>query len=127
MEFRLAQSQPGQNLLPLPIGKYVLYYFPPPVLTGADLALAESMKTSEGQAYVHIEFNRQGTQRLAQLTQFNGGRWLLITVDGKLVAEPRIGAPISDGIINMTTGTDIEAARIVNGLIGAIGHEGNPK
>jgi len=123
VEFRLAQSQPEKNLLPLPIGNHVLYYFPPPVLTGADLAWAAAMKTKEGQAYVHIEFSRQGAQRLAQLTQFNSGRWLLITVDGHLVAGPRIGAPITDGAINMTTGTERDAARIAKALIGAVGHE----
>ena len=116
MEFHIAQSQPAQNLLPLPIGKNVLYYFPAPIFTNADLVRAAPMRTEQGQAFVHIEFNRQGAQRLAQLTQHNSGRWLLITVNGWLVAEPRIGAPIADGVMNVAANTDRDAARIAKQL-----------
>lgn len=74
------------------------------------------MKTEQGQAFVRIEFNRKGAQRLAQLTQHNSGRWLLITVNGWLVAEPRIGAPIADGVMNVAANTDQDAARIAKQL-----------
>ncbi|WP_198958952.1 SecDF P1 head subdomain-containing protein [Candidimonas nitroreducens] len=123
MEFRLAQAQPANNLMPLPIGKRLFYYFPVPVLTGADLDWAVPRKTGQGQPFVHIKFNQKGAQRLAELTQRNKGRWLLITVNGNLEAGPRIGDPIDNGIIDMATNTDSEAARFAGELNGSVHRE----
>lgn len=120
VEFRLAQSQPARNLTALHIGKQTLYFFPPPVLTGNDLARAIPMKTSQGQPFVRLEFNQAGAQRLAALTRQNAGRWLLITVNGKLVAAPRIGGPMTQGIMNMTTDSDRNAVLVANDMNGAV-------
>jgi len=120
VEFRLAQTQPAKNLSILHLGKDTLYYFQPPVLTGNDLAKAVPMKNQRGQAFVRFVFNRQGAQRLAQLSQSNAGRLLLVTVNGKLVAAPRIGGPMTEGVMNMTTDTDRNAVLIAGEVNGSV-------
>ncbi|MHA3905062.1 SecDF P1 head subdomain-containing protein [Castellaniella sp. WN] len=120
VEFRLAQSQPANGLRPLQVGNQTLHYLPSPVMTGSDLVRAVPMKSKQGQPFVRFEFSPQGAQRLAGLTQRNVGRWLLITVNGNLVAAPRIGGPMTGGVMNMSTDTERNAVLIANEVNGSV-------
>jgi preprotein translocase subunit SecD len=57
--------------------------------------------SSAGGLRVHMEFNAEGKEKLAQATRQNAGQFMAIFLDGKLIAKPIIETPILDGKMDL--------------------------
>ncbi|WP_447919169.1 SecDF P1 head subdomain-containing protein [Achromobacter aegrifaciens] len=119
VEFRLAQDRPGADLRELRMSDKTYYFLLVPALTGADLNAATPMKTKEGQPFVSLRFTPPGAQKLAQIGRLYTGKWLVFTIDGKLVGVPRIAGPMDEGILNLTMNSEAQAINVAQAITGA--------
>lgn len=119
VEFRLAQDQPGADLRELRMSDKTYYFLLAPALTRADLNTATPMKTREGQPFVSLRFTPSGARKLAQIGRQYPGRWLVFTIDGRLVGVPRIAGPMEEGILNLTMNSEEQAISVAQAIEGA--------
>ena len=74
-------------------------------LTGSDVAnAAGSYDPNTNQPIVLLDFNRAGTERLADLTARNVGRKLATVLDDQVRSAPIINGTISGGRVAITMG-----------------------
>lgn len=116
--FRLALDQTAPGLSALDIGQRTLWVLPQPVLQRNDLAGVAPVQDEAGRAYVRFNFTPAGAQRLAQLSQVNRGASLVISVGDTVVAAPRIGDPITQGVLNLPVADTRTAQTIVQAIAG---------
>lgn len=119
VEFRLAQDQPGADLRELRLPDKTYYFLLAPALTRADLNAATPMKSREGQPFVSLRFTPPGARKLALIGRQYPGKWLVFTIDGKLVGMPRITGPMDEGILNLTMNTEEQAINVAQAILGA--------
>ncbi len=119
VEFRLAQDRPGADLRELRMSDKTYYFLLAPALTRADLNAATPMKTREGQPFVSLRFTPPGAQKLAQIGRQYPGKWLVFTIDGRLVGVPRIAGPMEEGILNLTMNSEEQAINVAQAIEGA--------
>ena len=86
------------------------------ILDGSMLRRAKSESTGVGSFYVALDFNREGTERLAEFSRKVEGRneYLAIVLDGEVISFPVMRAVITDGkaVIEGGNMTGKEAIRL---------------
>lgn len=82
------------------------------VLTGRDLKNAQEAKVGS-QAQVNLEFTPAGAKKFAEITTANVGKHLAIYLDGKLVQNPVVEEPITQGRARITGYSSLEEAHTV--------------
>ncbi len=127
VDFRLAQDQGAPGLAALPLGQRTLWVMPQPVLDRSDLAGIAPIQDAEGRAYVRFDFTPAGTQRLAAVTRANRGASLVITVGDTVVAAPRLGEPITQGVLNLPVADARSAQAIVQAVVGQSAQAASPQ
>jgi preprotein translocase subunit SecD len=82
------------------------------ILTGDDIAQVEVGRfTQTGDFYIFVTLTAEGTQKLAEYTKVNIGRYLVIAFDGRVISAPVIQSAISDGKASITGDFDHKSAR----------------
>ncbi len=119
VEFRLAQPERAPNLNELRMANATLWVAPQPVLARGDLSTVVPVKAKDGKSYVRFNFTQPGAQKLAALTQRFSGKNLVLTVGGNLVATPRIGRPITNGVLFVPMASEQQALNVAAVIGGA--------
>ncbi|MBY4896178.1 hypothetical protein [Cupriavidus sp. AU9028] len=119
VEFRLAQPEQAPNLSQLRMANATLWVAPQPVLTRSDLSTVVSVRSKDGKPYVRFAFNESGAQKLAAVTQRFPGKNLVLTVGGNLVATPRIGGPVANGVLFVPMASEQQALNVAAVIGGA--------
>ena len=110
----LAQPQPAEGLAQIQLNQTTrLYTVRQPVFTQADLQQIVPVQNKEGQVFLRFDFNQQGAAKLAKVTGESVGKYLLVSVRGKLVAVPRIAAANTAGQLPVAVKSADEARAIV--------------
>jgi preprotein translocase subunit SecD len=118
IEFRLAETQPGDGLteVSLPRSGETFYLYPDVAISNADIASASVIQGSGGPS-VELIFTPSGSEKLARLTEANLKKRVAMLVDGGLVSAPVINAPIPGGrAIMVGDFSEDQALRIAQGL-----------
>ncbi|WP_075865223.1 protein translocase subunit SecD [Carboxydothermus islandicus] len=88
------------------------------IVSGKDLKDAiEAKDPSTGLAEVNLTFNAEGAKKFGDFTTKNVGRNLGIYLDGKLLQNPVIQEPITDGKARITGYKDLEEAHRIAVLL----------
>ena len=75
-------------------------------LTGAQ----QSFDAQDNQPVVNIQFDGEGGQRFARMTQQNTGKLFAIILDGQVISAPRINEPILGGSSQISGSFTVESA-----------------
>ena len=75
-------------------------------LTGAQ----QSFDSQDNQPVVNIQFDGEGGQRFARMTQQNTGKLFAIILDGQVISAPRINEPILGGASQISGSFTVESA-----------------
>jgi preprotein translocase subunit SecD len=75
-------------------------------LTGAQ----QGFDQQDNQPVVNIQFNGEGGQRFARMTQQNTGKLFAIILDGQVISAPRINEPILGGASQISGSFTVESA-----------------
>ncbi len=109
LEFKLVDDKADQeevNKGIAPIGSQVLPYSEGGTMiavrrlggiSGDKLVKADATVNEENQPAVSIQFDTEGGQKFARMTQQNTGKLFAIILDGKVISAPRIEVPIIGG------------------------------
>lgn len=89
------------------------------VITGANLISAQAVfqedEFGRKMPMVSLEFDKEGTQRFAELTASHLGKIVPIYLDGEVISAPKVSTVITEGKAIITGSADIqEAARLAN-------------
>lgn len=76
--------------------------------------------TINGRFYVHLRFDRTGTELLKYITSQSIGELLPFYLDGELIFDPTVNATVEDGEFYITVNTREEAERIYEGISSAM-------
>jgi|GEM_PF-1336676 preprotein translocase subunit SecD len=76
-----------------------------------------SAKAKEESGDIDFQFNKEGSQKLNEITSKNAGRRMAIFVDGNLLSTPKIYDPVVSGKITIPSGLDKEKAQALAGRI----------
>ncbi len=79
-----------------------LWVAPQPVLTEADIQLAEMALTPAGESAVVLTLSSEGRATLAEVTRRYLGQPLAFVVDGELRLAPIVDEPVLDGRVALT-------------------------
>ncbi|MBD9415679.1 hypothetical protein IB234_14040 [Pseudomonas sp. PDM16] len=79
-----------------------LWVAPQPVLTEADIQLAEMALTPAGEPAVVLTLSSEGRATLAEVTRRYLGQPLAFVVDGELRLAPIVDEPVLDGRVALT-------------------------
>jgi preprotein translocase subunit SecD len=118
VEFRLAETEPGEGLTELTLHESgdVFYLHADAAIHDDDIASASVTKHG-GRSAVEVVLTAEGSKKLAAVTERNVKRRMGMVVDGRLVSAPIINAPITGGrAILQGDFSDEEALRIAQGL-----------
>jgi len=81
------------------------------VVTGKDLEDAqESKDPTSGAVEVNLTFKSEGSQKFAQATTANVGKQIAIILDGKILQNPTVQGPITQGKARITGYQSLEEA-----------------
>jgi len=98
LECRFAETTPGSGLTEMvfePTGeKYYLY--PQVEFTEQDITKARVVQQNSTPV-IELNFTSEGSEKLAEVTAANIGKYLAMVVDGKLMSAPLIRAQIPGG------------------------------
>ncbi len=84
------------------------------IITGADLKNAlESRDPGSGQVEVDLTFTKEGTSKFAQATAANVGKNIGIYLDNKLLQNPVVQEPITNGQARITGYEDLDEAHTI--------------
>ncbi len=119
VEFRLAQAERAPDLNELRMANATLWVAPQPVLVRSDLSAVMAVKAKDGKSYVRFNFTQPGAQKLASLTQRFSGKNFVLTIGGNLVATPRIGRPITNGVLFVPMASEQQALNVAAVIGGA--------
>jgi SecD/SecF fusion protein len=118
VEFRLAQTEPGESLTEMhrPGSSEVFYVDGDVILSDADVVTATAVRTGNG-PQIELVFTEDAAARFARVTEANIGRQMAIIVNGNFVSAPFIRAKISGGKAIIPWDSPFEdAQRIARGL-----------
>lgn len=101
VDFRLGQTTAAQGLSELKLSGGSLWLVAQPVMTKSDLSAVEPRQTAQGQAYVRLQFNEAGAQKLTAINSQFAGKLLAITINNVLVAAPVIQKEAVKGILDV--------------------------
>lgn len=88
------------------------------IVTGRDLKEArESLDPQSNQPEVDLTFNPVGAKKFAEATTENVGRKIAIYLDGKMIQEPTVQEPITNGRARITGYSTLEEAHRVAVLL----------
>lgn len=94
--------------------------FEPVELDSSDLDQASiNFGQQVDEPFILLEFNRQGAEKLAEITQESEGRMLAVFVDGFPIAIPVIEGPILDGRAIIAGGFNLETAERLTAQLNA--------
>jgi len=118
LEFRLAQTDPGEGLTEMtfqPTGEK-LYIHDEVLIDNTDVSSASAIEW-EGEHAVDLIFTEPGGEKLARATGQHVDERMGMVVDGRLLSAPRINAAITQGRAVIVGGfTREEAQRIAAGI-----------
>jgi len=95
----LAQSTPGDQLVPVPVPDGAIYLHARPVLAREDLTDAAALSDRQGGHFVGLRLTPAGAERLGAVSRQNVGGLLALVIGRELVAAPRIAGPLDRGIL----------------------------
>jgi len=82
------------------------------IITDVDISQAQAgLDPRTGEWIVALRLTSEGAQKLADYTQANTGRFLVITYDGSVISSPSIRTPILDGQAVITGDMDRVSAK----------------
>ncbi|MDI6631839.1 MAG: protein translocase subunit SecD [Thermoanaerobacteraceae bacterium] len=88
------------------------------IVTGRDLKEArESLDPQSNQPEVDLTFNPVGAKKFAEATTENVGRKIAIYLDGKMIQEPTVQEPITNGRARITGYSTLEEAHRIAVLL----------
>ena len=116
--FRLAQTEPAQGLSEVKLSDGSLWIQPQAVLSRADLSGVEPLQTQQGQALVRFHFNPIGARKLAEISRRFEGKLLVLTINNQLAAAPRLGEPLTDGVMVIPVTSPQQAVAIAQTIAG---------
>lgn len=88
------------------------------IVTGRDLKEArESLDPQSNQPEVNLTFNPVGAKKFAEATTENVGRKIAIYLDGKMIQEPTVQEPITNGRARITGYSTLEEAHRIAVLL----------
>lgn len=114
--FWLAQAEEGKGLSELRLSSGSIWVLPQPVLSRGDLSSVEPIQTKQGKAYVRFGFTQEGARKLSTLSRRFQGKLLVLAVDNKLVAAPRIGKPLTQGEMVIGVASGQQAVAIASAI-----------
>jgi len=120
LEFRLAQYDPSEGLIEMPVegSERKVYLRHEVLLANSDVASASVGTNELGEAVIKIALTRRGGKRLAEATERNINKSIAILVDGKIVSVPIIREKIRWGAAEISASyTRQEATRIAEGIV----------
>lgn len=77
------------------------------------------MKTKDGVPFLRMQFTQDGAGKLSEITKRNIGNWLLFSINNQFVELPRIGGPVTNGVIDIGMSSEQNAINIANVIVGA--------
>ncbi|MBB2919366.1 SecDF P1 head subdomain-containing protein [Cupriavidus alkaliphilus] len=119
VDFRLAQPERASGLNELRMANATLWVAPQPALSRSDLNTVVAVKAKDGKSYVRFGFTQAGAQKLAAVTQRFPGKVLVLTINGNLVATPRIARPVTNGLLFVPMGSEQQALNVAAVIGGA--------
>jgi preprotein translocase subunit SecD len=119
VDFRLAQPERAPELKELRMANTTLWFAPQPVLSRGDLNTVVAVKAKDGKHYVRFGFTQAGAQKLAAVTQRFPGKVLVLTINGNLVATPRIARPVTNGLLFVPMASEQQALNVAAVIGGA--------
>lgn len=119
VDFRLAQPERAPELKELRMANATLWFAPQPVLSRGDLNTVVAVKAKDGKHYVRFGFTQAGAQKLAAVTQRFPGKVLVLTINGNLVATPRIARPVTNGLLFVPMASEQQALNVAAVIGGA--------
>lgn len=125
VDFRLAQPERAPELQELRMANATLWVAPQPVLSRGDLNTVVAVKAKDGKHYVRFGFTQAGAQKLAAVTQRFPGKVLVLTINGNLVATPRIARPVTNGLLFVPMASEQQALNVA-AVIGGAGAPTGP-
>lgn len=100
----LAQERSEPSLMPVDVGgPHPLYALPQPMLTQVDIDRVAAVTQRGGRTFLLLEMTPRGSERLRDISRQAAGNYLLLSVQGQLVAVSRIAASIEDGRLLIAT------------------------
>jgi protein-export membrane protein SecD len=88
--------------------------YTPTGLTGSQLKRATvAFDQQTGTPLVNVEFNKEGTELLTQMTSENVGELMPIFLDGAIISSPVIRDTIYGGVAQISGGFTVEEARLL--------------
>ena len=121
VEFRLAENEPGAELIGMPIGDTdeQIYVTKTAALENGDIAKAEARRSElDRVSYdVQIEFTPAGAKKMEAITGANLGKRLAILIDGKVLSAPKLLEKISSRAVITGRISADEARRIARGIV----------
>jgi hypothetical protein len=117
--FLLAQDKAAKNWTKVELSKTrSIYVLPKVELSRSDLSKVEPIRDSKGQSFVSFTFTPDGARKLADVSRHNVGKILALTINGTLIAIPRIGKPMTDGVLGIRFASDQIAIGVARAVIG---------
>ena len=121
VEFRLAETAAGEGLTKasVPGTDEHVYLHKESLITNRDIVKAHVVEDPfmKDQMYsVHVEFTKEGAERMSKATQAHYAKPLAILVDGKVISAPIVFETISDRAAITGRMTKEEAERIAKGI-----------
>ena len=101
----LAQSEPGERLVTVPVPDGALYLHTRPVLAREDLTEAAALSDRQGGHFVGLRLTSAGAERLRIISRENPGALLALVIGRELVAAPRISGPLDQGTLAFEVGS----------------------
>lgn len=71
------------------------------IFSGEQIQLARVEQDPPGNYIVRIELDENGKNTLAEYSKNNKGKCLAITLDKKIIIDPRIDSPIPEGVVSI--------------------------
>jgi len=117
LEFRAAETEPSEGLVPHTLANgETLYLADSVLLDNRDVARA-LVAVREGRPEIELFLTEEGTARFARATELRQGRRIGMLVDGKLISAPVVRHTITVGrALLQGNFSDEEAERIARGL-----------
>jgi preprotein translocase subunit SecD len=121
VEFRLAENEPGPDLIGMPVGDTdeQIYVTKTAALKNGDVAKADARRSQVDPASyeVSIEFTEAGGKKMEALSEANLGKRLAVLVDGKVLSAPKLQTKISSRAVITGKISADDARRIARGIV----------
>src|SRR5262249_52268563 len=120
VEFRLAETEPGEGLIEVdtPDRRFKIYLHPDPLVTNKDITEARVVADEFGEPAIDVMFAAAVHQKLRDATKAHLGKPLAILVDGKVVTAPVLRFYFGTGARIHGQFARQEAERIARSLAG---------